>query len=95
MHSSVDQLFSKRNEEVEEKKEDSRYEGTKCTAIHMQGVQYCEETTLHGFQYLTHPGVVSKIGWLMVVLLSTAAAVAFMVLNIKEFLQVTKLNYIY
>ena len=88
MHTSADQLFSKRSEEKKDKGQDSAYCETACTAIHMQGVQYCEETTLHGFQYLTHPGVATKIGWLVVVVLSVTASVVFMVMNVKEYLQV-------
>ena len=61
---------------------------SKCTVIRMQAVEYCEQTSLHGFQYLTHRGVATKIGWLVVVILSITASVIFMTMNLKIYLQV-------
>ena len=59
MNDTTDQLFSEHPEEDMENAKDSSDQETACIAIHMQGVQYCQETSLHGFQYLTHSGVVT------------------------------------
>ena len=91
MPDSADQLFFKRPEEEMDNAKDSSDQETACTAIHMQGVQYCQETSLHGFQYLTHSGVVTKIGWLVVVALSIMGSVGFTVINLREYFQVSNL----
>ena len=88
MHTSTEQLFSKRSNDDASPAKNLADPESKCSIIHMQGTQYCEETTVHGFQYLTHPGLATKTGWLLVVLLSIIASVYFMVININEFLQV-------
>ena len=38
-----------------------------CKIFEMQGTQYCHETSLHGFQYLTKPGYLTKIFWFCVI----------------------------
>ena len=48
-----------------------------CTILEIQGTQYCEETTLHGFQYLTKPGYVTKVFWLCVITTCFSLAVYF------------------
>ena len=41
----------------------------------LSGILYFEETTLHGFRYLTKPGVFSKLVWFITILVCFLAAV--------------------
>jgi hypothetical protein len=51
---------------------------------------YCQQTTLHGWQYLeTEPGLWRKIIWALVILISMVASITFMVMNIGEFVNAT------
>ena len=55
------------------------------------GIRYCEETTLHGFRYLTKPGVYSKLVWLVTVLTSVLVALYYGIYyNTTEFLEDSK-----
>ena len=60
-----------------------------CTILEIQGSQYCQETTLHGFQYLTKPGYLTKIFWLCVIV-SCFALVIYMGIynNYMEYMKV-------
>ena len=91
MQDSADPIFSKRSLEEIDKWSKPDDQKSKCSVIHMQGVQYCEETTLHGFQYLTHPGLATKIGWVVVVGLAIAASIYFMINNLTDYLHVRAL----
>ena len=51
--------------------------------------EYCSSTSLHGWQYLTREGVLVKLYWAVVVLLSIAASLGFVVVNVNEFTKST------
>ena len=68
--------------------------GSKCGLLRAQTTQYCEQTSVHGFQYLAQPGIFTKIGWLAVVILSIVASVYFMAINLREYFQQIPLTYI-
>ena len=91
MQGSADPIFSKRSLEEIDKWSKPDNQKSKCSVIQIQGVQYCEETTLHGFQYLTHPGLATKIGWVVVVGLAIAASIYFMINNLTDYLHVRAL----
>ena len=52
------------------------------------GSQYCEETTLHGFQYLTKRGLFSKLIWFLTIVSCLILAVILVFENIKMFREV-------
>ena len=66
--------------------------GTKCQILKEQGAKYCEETTLHGFQYLRTPGIVWKILWCIAVLTAVCTSVGFLASNWAEYLNVKFFN---
>jgi len=68
--------------------------GTKCQILKEQGAKYCEETTLHGFQYLRTPGIVWKILWCIAVLTAVCTSVGFLASNWSEYLNAGTVTYI-
>ena len=51
---------------------------------------YCQQTTLHGWQYIdSEDGWFRKVLWILVVLTVVAASITFMVMNVNEFLKAT------
>ena len=89
MRGAKDPEFVKRSQEFTNywgEKETKR--GETCHVLHMQGVQYCQETSLHGFQYLTHNGILVKICWFLVLGIVIAASVPLMIVNIKGYFNV-------
>ena len=63
--------------------------GTKCQIIKEQGAKFCEETTLHGFQYLRTPGLVWKLLWGFAVSVAVCASVGFLGSSWAEYLAVS------
>ena len=63
--------------------------GTKCQILKEQGSKFCEETTLHGFQYLRTPGIVWKIVWGIAVFIAVCASAGFLGSSWAEYLQVS------
>ena len=41
------------------------------------GIKYCDETTLHGYRYLTKPGIFNQVIWLLVITSCSISAVYF------------------
>ena len=64
-------------------------QGTKCQVLKEQGAKFCEETTLHGFQYLRTPGIVWKVLWGVAVFIVVCASVGFLGSNWAEYLNVS------
>ena len=64
-------------------------QGTKCQVLKEQGAKFCEETTLHGFQYLRTPGIVWKVLWGVAVFIAVCASVGFLGSNWAEYLNVS------
>ena len=62
--------------------------GTKCHILKDQGRKFCEETTLHGFQYLITPGIVWKCSWGIAVFAAVCTSVGFLGSSWDEYLQV-------
>ena len=54
----------------------------------MKGSEYCEETTLHGFQYLRKPGIFNKLLWLIIIMGCFSVAIYFGISNTLEYLNV-------
>ena len=92
----TDSIFSKRSlAEVDNWTKPADHKTTNCTVIEMQGVQYCNETTLHGFQYLTHPGIFTKLVWLVVVGACQAGSIYFFFQNLNVYLQVGQILHLW
>ena len=54
------------------------------------GFKYCQETSLHGWQYIySEQGYFHKIIWLVIVLLSIVVSLLFLVDNTKAYLNST------
>ena len=75
------QVFKKRLSET--------VSGTTCHTLKEQGAKFCEETTLHGFQYLRTPGIVWKFLWGLVVFSAVCSCIGFLVSSWSEYLSVS------
>ena len=65
-----------------------------CSVVESQTCQYCNQTTLHGFQYLTTTGIIGKIFWLCIIAVCFCFATYYGVyLNITEYLNVNYLMF--
>ena len=64
--------------------------GTKCQILKEQGGKFCEETTLHGFQYLRTPGIVWRVLWVVAVAGAVATSVVCLGSSWAEYLQVRR-----
>lgn len=54
----------------------------------IKGSEYCEETTLHGFQYLRKPGIFNKLLWLVTITGCFSVAAYFGISNTLDYLNV-------
>ena len=51
---------------------------------HLQS--YCQQTFLHGYQYLAHSGLCSRIFWSLIILSSTVIAIGLFVSSLTSYL---------
>ena len=58
----------------------------------LKGSEYCEETTLHGFQYLRKPGIFNKLVWLVIITGCFSVAAYFGIDNTLDYLNVRLLK---
>jgi len=68
--------------------------GTKCQILKEQGGKFCEETTLHGFQYLRTPGIVWRVLWVVAVAGAVVTSVVCLGSSWAEYLQAGTVTYI-
>ena len=47
---------------------------------------YCQQTSLHGYQYLADPGLCSRIFWSLIILSSTVVAIGLFVSSLTSYL---------
>ena len=64
-------------------------EESACEAMLGSGADYCQQTSLHGFQYLPRAGWPGRILWSAVILAGAASSVYMSYTNIREYLTVT------
>ena len=61
-----------------------------CRSMRKQGVQYCEETSLHGFQYLLHQGLCTKIFWVLIIGGAITGSFYTVITNVNNYFDVMK-----
>ena len=61
-----------------------------CRSIRNQGVRYCEETSLHGFQYLLHQGLCTKIFWVLIIGGAITGSFYTVITNVNNYFDVMK-----
>ena len=59
---------------------------TKKSILQSHLKSYCQQTSLHGYQYLPHPGLISRIFWTLIILLVTVAALGLFVYSLSGYL---------
>ena len=64
-------------------------EESACEAMVGSGADYCQQTSLHGFQYLPRAGWPGRILWSAVILAGAASSVYMSYTNIREYMTVT------
>ena len=58
--------------------------------IHQRFSLFCQQTTIHGWQYIdSEPGYLKKITWCLIVLICVGSAGFFMIANIDQYMNST------
>ena len=91
--SRMEPIFTRRSIESAEPWRKGREEmvgAELCRSIRNQGVRYCEETSLHGFQYLLHQGLCTKIFWVLIIGGAITGSFYTVITNVNNYFDVMK-----
>ena len=78
----VERAGSQENDQLNIKRNST----SKSSIIQNHFQRFCQQTSLHGYQYLLQHGIVSTLLWSFIILCSTVTAIFLFVMNLSAYL---------
>ena len=48
---------------------------------------FCQSTSLHGYSYLTSDSILSKVVWVIIILIATGGGLYFLAINTRDYMK--------